>query len=74
MVCGRSLHSSVGLKRQVLKPLKRTQLLNGRQRFDAQKYLEMLIEAGETLFGVFGYDLEKIRSYVVYGEKRLVLG
>ena len=50
------------------------ELLNGRQRFDTQKYLEMLLEAGETLFGVFGYDLEKIRSHVVYGEKQLVLG
>jgi len=54
--------------------VKAAELLNGRQRFDAQKYLEMLLEAGETLFGVFGYDLERIRSYVVYGEKQLVLG
>jgi DNA polymerase elongation subunit (family B) len=54
--------------------VKAAELLNGRQRFDTQKYLEMLLEAGETLFGVFGYDLEKIRSHVVYGEKQLVLG
>jgi len=50
------------------------ELLNGRQRFDVQKYLEMLLEAGETLFSVFGYDLERIRSHVVYGEEQLVLG
>jgi DNA polymerase elongation subunit (family B) len=50
------------------------ELLNGRQRFDAQKYLEMLLEAGETLFSVFGYDLERIRNHVVYGEEQLVLG
>jgi DNA polymerase elongation subunit (family B) len=51
-----------------------TELLNGRQRFDVQKYLEMLLEAGETLFSIFGYDLEKIRNHVVYGEKQLILG
>jgi len=50
------------------------ELLNGRQRFDVQKYLEMLLEAGETLFSVFGYDLERIRNHVVYGEEQLVLG
>ena len=50
------------------------ELLNGRQRFDAQKYLEMLLEAGETLFSVFGYDLERVRSHVVYGEEQSVLG
>jgi DNA polymerase elongation subunit (family B) len=50
------------------------ELLNGRRRFDVQKYLEMLLEAGETLFSVFGYDLERIRNHVVYGEKQLILG
>jgi DNA polymerase elongation subunit (family B) len=54
--------------------VKAAELLNGRQRFDTQKYLEMLLEAGETLFSVFGYDLKKIRSHVVYGEKQLILG
>jgi len=49
------------------------ELLNERQRFDVHKYLEMLLEAGETLFSLFGYDLERIRSHVVYGEKQLVL-
>jgi DNA polymerase elongation subunit (family B) len=53
--------------------VKAAELLNGRQRFDAQKYLEMLLEAGETLLSVFGYDLEKIRSHVVYREKQLLL-
>jgi len=50
------------------------ELLSGRQRFDTQRYLEMLLEAGETLFSVFGYNLERIRSIVVYGEKQLILG
>jgi DNA polymerase elongation subunit (family B) len=54
--------------------VKAAELLNGRQRFDVQKYLEMLLEAGETLFSVFGYDLERIRNHVVYGEKQLILG
>jgi DNA polymerase elongation subunit (family B) len=54
--------------------VKAAELLNGRQRFDTQKYLEMLLEAGKTLFSVFGYDLEKIRSHVVYGEEQLLLG
>ncbi|MEM3698112.1 MAG: DNA polymerase domain-containing protein, partial [Candidatus Bathyarchaeia archaeon] len=50
------------------------QLFNGRQKFDVQKYLEMLLEAGETLFEVFGYDLNRIRNEVIYGETQAMLG
>jgi hypothetical protein len=37
------------------------------------KYLDMLLGAGQTILGPFGYDLEKIRSSVIYGEKQLIL-
>lgn len=49
------------------------QLLGSRPRFDVQKYLEMLLEAGETLYGVFGYEFDRIRSEVLYGERQLIL-
>ncbi|MEM3765836.1 MAG: DNA polymerase domain-containing protein [Candidatus Bathyarchaeia archaeon] len=49
------------------------QLLNERYKFDVQKYLEMLLEAGETLFGVFGYDLNIIQNEVIYGELQATL-
>ncbi len=50
------------------------ELLDGLRGFDVQKYLKMLLEAGETLFGIFGYDLAKIRNQVVYGEEQLIFG
>ncbi|MEM2249704.1 MAG: DNA polymerase domain-containing protein [Candidatus Bathyarchaeia archaeon] len=49
------------------------QLLGSKPHFDVQKYLDMLLEAGETLFSVFGYDLDRLRSEVIYGERQLIL-
>ncbi|MEM0095686.1 MAG: DNA polymerase domain-containing protein [Candidatus Bathyarchaeia archaeon] len=49
------------------------QILGSKPRFDVQKYLDMLLEAGETLFSVFGYDLDRLRSEVIYGERQLIL-
>ncbi|MEM2947215.1 MAG: hypothetical protein QXN96_03130, partial [Candidatus Bathyarchaeia archaeon] len=57
-------------------PIKRVvaaQLLGLRQRYDAHKYLEMLFDAGETLLGVFGYDLDRLRNEVLYSERQLIL-
>ncbi len=53
--------------------VKAAQLIGSKERYDAQKYLEMLFEAAETLFEVFGYDLNRIRSEVLYGERQLIL-
>jgi DNA polymerase-2 len=55
------------------KRVKAVQLLNAKQKYDMAKYLDMLLGAGQTILGPFGYDLEKIRSSVIYGEKQLIL-
>jgi hypothetical protein len=33
----------------------------------------MLLEAGESLLSVFGYDTDRIRREALYSEKQLVL-
>jgi len=48
------------------------ELLKPKTCHDVQKYLDMLISAGETLLGVFGYTKSKIRGEV-YHEKQAVL-
>jgi DNA polymerase elongation subunit (family B) len=48
-------------------------LIGPNQRYDIKKYLEMLLEAGESLLCVFGYDIERIKRESLYGEKQLVL-
>jgi len=53
--------------------VKAVQLLGSKPRFDTQKYLDMLLESGETLFGVFGYNLDRLRSEALHGEKQLIL-
>jgi DNA polymerase I len=49
------------------------ELLKPKTRYDAQKYLDMLISAGETLLEVFGYTKEKIRREVLFHQKQVVL-
>jgi DNA polymerase elongation subunit (family B) len=53
--------------------VKAAQLLVAKQKYDVQKYLDLLLGAGETLLSVFGYDENRIRSEVFYGEKQLTL-
>jgi DNA polymerase elongation subunit (family B) len=48
------------------------ELLKPKTRYDAEKYLNMLISAGETLLGCFGYSKKKIRD-LVHGEKQIML-
>jgi DNA polymerase elongation subunit (family B) len=55
------------------KRVKAAQLLGAKQKYDVEKYLKLLLEAGQTILGIFGYDLKKIRSEVIYGEKQLIL-
>jgi DNA polymerase elongation subunit (family B) len=55
------------------KRVKAAQLLNVKQKYDIAKYLKMLLEAGQTILGPFGYDLDKIHNEVIYGEKQLIL-
>ncbi|MEM3618422.1 MAG: DNA polymerase domain-containing protein [Candidatus Bathyarchaeia archaeon] len=49
------------------------QLLGPKLKFDQRKYLELLIEAGETLLCIFNYDANKIRNLLIFKEKQLML-
>lgn len=49
------------------------ELLKPKTRYDAQKYLDMLISAGETLFEVFGYTKDEIRREVLFHQKQVML-
>jgi len=49
------------------------ELLKPKTRYDAQKYLDMLISAGETLLEVFGYAKDKIRREVLFHQKQVML-
>lgn len=49
------------------------QLLTPDTKFDTREYLNMLISAGETLLGVFGYTKKRIHDEVLYYEKQLEL-
>jgi DNA polymerase elongation subunit (family B) len=48
-----------------------TQLLKSDTKYDAQEYLNMLISATETLFGVFGYTKDKIQAEILHQEKQM---
>ncbi|MGB9778525.1 MAG: DNA polymerase domain-containing protein [Candidatus Bathyarchaeales archaeon] len=59
--------------RNPYKRVKAAQLLGAKLKFDKRTYLELLLQAAETLVGIFGYNPEKIRDLLIYGEKQLVL-
>ncbi|MEM3875233.1 MAG: DNA polymerase domain-containing protein [Candidatus Bathyarchaeia archaeon] len=48
-------------------------LIGSKLKYDAQKYLMLLFEAGETLLGVLGYNSATIRDLSLRHEKQLVL-
>jgi DNA polymerase elongation subunit (family B) len=52
------------------KRVRAAQFLGTKQRYDVQKYLSLLLQAGETLLGIFGYDEGRIRREAFYGEKQ----
>jgi len=55
------------------KRVRAAQLLGSKTKFDVEKYLGLLISATDTLFNIFGYDCERIRSQVLHREKQTVL-
>jgi DNA polymerase I len=59
--------------RTVKKRVLAAELLKPKTRYDAQKYLDMLISAGETLLEVFGYTKENIRREVLFHQKQVTL-
>ncbi|MDH5746841.1 MAG: hypothetical protein OEZ21_07815 [Candidatus Bathyarchaeota archaeon] len=59
--------------RTVYNRVSAAELLKPKIRYDVEKYLNMLISAGETLLGVFGYSKSAIRGEVLYHQKQVML-
>jgi len=55
--------------RRPSKRVRAAELVNAETRFDAEKYLDLLILAGANILSPFGYT-EKLLKDVVYGEKQ----
>ncbi|NIO37667.1 hypothetical protein GTO27_08180 [Candidatus Bathyarchaeota archaeon] len=49
------------------------ELIDSQNYYDVPKYLDMLISAGETLLGIFGFTEDKIREEVLYPHKQTML-
>ncbi|HDH45238.1 MAG TPA: hypothetical protein ENG66_07660, partial [Thermococcus sp.] len=50
-----------------------SQLVNSHVRYDVEKYLGLLFMAAENILLPFGYSAQKIRDYVLYGERQVIL-
>jgi len=59
--------------RRANKRVKAAELVNTETRFDAEKYVDMLILAGANILSPFGYTEEALKDQIVYGEKQTVL-
>ncbi len=55
------------------KRVKAAELINAETRFDAEKYVDMLILAGANILSPFEYNEELLKDQVVYGEKQTML-
>ena len=53
--------------------VKAAELINAETRFDAEKYVEMLILAAANILSPFGYTQERLKDHVVYGERQTML-
>ena len=53
--------------------VKAAELINAETRFDAEKYVDMLIVAGANILSPFGYTEEALKDQIVYGKKQTVL-
>ena len=49
------------------------QLVNSHVRYDVEKYLDLLFAAAENVLLPFGYSAQKIRDYVLHGERQVLL-
>ena len=61
------------LSRRARERVVAAQLLKPNVRYDVREYVNMLVSAGETLLGLFGYTRNKIETEVLYHEKQNVL-
>lgn len=55
------------------KRVRAAELINAETRFDAEKYVDMLILAGANILSPFRYNEELLKDHVVYGEKQTML-
>jgi len=53
--------------------VKVAELINAETRFDAEKYLDMLILAATNILSPFGYTQDQLKDHVIYGERQTVL-
>ncbi len=53
--------------------VKAAELIDAETRFDAEKYVNMLILAGANILSPFSYNEERLKDYVIYGEKQTML-
>jgi DNA polymerase elongation subunit (family B) len=49
------------------------ELIGNTARYDAEKYLDLLFSAGESLLGVFGYSKERLYELALHPEKQATL-
>jgi len=59
--------------RRPSKRVKAAELINAKTRFDAEKYVEMLILAATNILSPFGYTQERLKDRIVYGERQMML-
>jgi cytochrome c len=62
-----------GQKQETVRKNHRYPTTWGETEYDAQEYLNMLFSAVETLFGVFGYNKNRIQAEVLHQEKQATL-
>jgi DNA polymerase elongation subunit (family B) len=55
------------------KRVRAAELINAETRFDAEKYVDMLILAGANILSPFGYTEKVLKDQIVYGERQTVL-
>ena len=55
------------------KRVKAAELINVDTRFDAEKYVDMLVLAGANILSPFEYTEGRLKDQIVYGEKQTVL-
>lgn len=59
--------------KRVSSRVKAVELVNAETRFDAEKYVDMLVLAGANILSPFGYTEEALKDQIVYGEKQTAL-
>ena len=55
-----------------LQRVKLAEMLNGNERYDRQRYLEMLLRVGESILRPFGYTEAKLRE-LLYSSQQIKL-